>query len=97
MALCKSCGLDIDWGYDERSNRFIPLEPVATDDDLPKTFRDVYGKLRADHRDRHQKKPTVKVTRLDVPVAAKTTPIKKAAPRKAPAAKKAAPRKRAAG
>ena len=98
MAFCKGCGLPIEWGYDEASNRFVPLEPEATDGDMVKTFRDAYGKLRADHRDRHDKsKPTVKITRLDVPVRAKITPIRKTAAKKAPAAKKAAPRRRAAG
>jgi hypothetical protein len=42
----------MDWGYDGKSGRFVPLEPLETDMDLDKSFRDENGVLRADHRER---------------------------------------------
>ena len=69
---CKHCGAEIDWGFDGAHNRWVPLEPVATQDDLPRTFLDENGVLRADHRDRHKRGASgVNVTRLDKKIPAK--------------------------
>jgi len=62
---CKSCGYPLDWGFDAETGKWIPLEPVATHDDLPRRFQDENGVLRADHRARHNSGQTVNVTRLD--------------------------------
>lgn len=68
---CNRCGAEIDWGFDLEYGRWIPLEPVATHDDLPRTFCDENGTLRADHRDRHKKDGSgVNVSRLEKKVPA---------------------------
>jgi hypothetical protein len=61
---CKTCGNPLEWGFDSDQQRWIPLEPVATHDDLPRRFQDENGMLRADHRLRHSSRADVSVTRL---------------------------------
>jgi hypothetical protein len=69
MAFCRHCGLEIDWGFD--GVRWIPLEPVATHDDLPRTFLDENGVLRADHRDREKASSSgVNIQRLEKKIPA---------------------------
>lgn len=63
MPNCRSCGMPFDWGYCD--DKWVLLEPTDSHDDLPRTFVDENGELRADHRDRHPGGPTVNVTRLD--------------------------------
>jgi hypothetical protein len=71
MAFCRHCGKEVDWGFDPVHNRWVPLEPVATHDDLPRTFLDENGVLRADHRDRDKQNSSgVNVTRLDKKIPA---------------------------
>jgi hypothetical protein len=62
--IARHCGHQIEWGFDSVTGRWIPLEPIATHDDLPRTFVDENGVLRADHRDRHRP-GSVNVTRLE--------------------------------
>jgi hypothetical protein len=65
MPACKTCGREFEWGYNQDTGKWVLLEPVATHDDLPRTFLDEDGTLRADHRDRHEKGSSgVNVTRL---------------------------------
>lgn len=63
MSNCNTCGSPISWGYDASTGRWIPLEPVATHDDLDRTHVDENGELRAEHRQRHDG-PSVNVQRL---------------------------------
>lgn len=70
MAQCKQCGQPMDWGHGD-DGRWVPLEPVATHDDLDRTYVDEEGQLRADHRDRHPHGRSVNVTRLSKKVKAK--------------------------
>lgn len=64
MALCKGCGAIFQWGFCD--GRWVPLEPIATHANLPRTYVDENGELRADHRDRHGPGgSSVNVTRLD--------------------------------
>lgn len=70
MNCCKTCGLHFDWGWDSVTERWVPLEPVATHDDLQKSFVDETGLLRADHRDRHAGISGVNVMRLGKKVPA---------------------------
>jgi hypothetical protein len=60
---CRECGSAIDWGFDPDTQRWVPLEPVETHADLPRSFVDEDGLLRADHRERHGGGATT-VTRL---------------------------------
>lgn len=66
---CKRCGLPIEWGFDERTQKWVPLEPEESHGDMQRTFVDENGVLRADHRDRHGN-GSVMVTRLDRKVPA---------------------------
>jgi hypothetical protein len=95
--LCRTCAQPFEWGYDKKTEKWVMLEPKASDADLAKTFIDENGDERADHRDRHSGgKPALNVERLDKKKAAKVTSIKKAVPRKAATTrKKVAPRKAA--
>lgn len=70
MSNCRTCGGGIDWGYDEETKKFVPLEPLVTQDDLPRTHVDINGELRADHRERHGGSAAVTVSRLRRPVPA---------------------------
>lgn len=70
MSNCRTCGGGIDWGFDEETKKFVPLEPIATQGDLPRTHVDINGELRADHRERHGGSATVTVSRLRRPVPA---------------------------
>jgi len=69
MTHCKTCGGAIEWGFDEESKKWVPLEPTSTHADLDRTHVDANGELRADHRTRHNG-ATVTVTRLRQPVPA---------------------------
>lgn len=70
MATCRTCGAPFDWGFDSATERWVPLEPVSTHDDLHRSFVTASGELRADHRDRHNAGlPTLVVSRLAEPVA----------------------------
>jgi hypothetical protein len=57
----------MEWG--NQDGKWIPLEPIATHDDLDRSFVDEDGVLRADHRDRCRGK-SVNITRLDKKVKA---------------------------
>ncbi len=64
MALCKGCGATFQWGFCD--GKWVPLEPVATHDDMARTYVDENGVLRADHRDKHGPgQSSINVTRLD--------------------------------
>jgi hypothetical protein len=71
MSHCKTCGGQLDWGFDEGTGKWVPLEPIEKHDDLPRRFQDENGVLRADHRDRHGGSKQVNVTRLtrEIPAA----------------------------
>jgi hypothetical protein len=81
MANCKTCGGPMDWGFDNVTGRWVPLEPLNNDGDLAKTFVDENGVLRADHRDRCRG-TSINVTRLTKKVPAEE-PVPIDAPRKA--------------
>lgn len=70
MPNCNRCTKPFDWGFD--GERWVPLEPVATHDDLDRTFVDENGVARADHRDRHPEGggSGVNVKRLPVKIPA---------------------------
>lgn len=63
MPDCYTCGGPFDWGYDNHTTRWVQLEPLASHDDLDRTFQDENGALRADHRERHESS-SVNVQRL---------------------------------
>src|SRR5215469_8393006 len=64
MPFCRDCGMPFEWGWDAEGDRWVLLEPIATDADLSKSFVDENGVNRADHRDRCGGGITVSVTRL---------------------------------
>jgi len=65
VSQCNTCGAKIEWGF--AAGRYVPLEPVATDEDLPKSFVTTDGAFRADHRERHHA-GAIEVTRLRVKI-----------------------------
>lgn len=67
---CRTCGGGIEWGFDEETKKYVPLEPIETQGDLPRTHVDINGELRADHRERHGGSASVTVNRLRRPVPA---------------------------
>lgn len=71
MGMCKFCGVAMSWGQ-ERDGKWIPLIPLGEEGDLPRTYQDENGKLRAGHRAvcTIRGGPPVLVTRLAKPVAA---------------------------
>jgi len=66
MALCKKCGITFVWGYNEETNRWVPLVPVEEQKDKERSYVDEDGTLRADHRETciNDSGRVVKVTRL---------------------------------
>jgi hypothetical protein len=68
---CRTCGERIEWGWINDKGKWVPLEPIETHDDLPRTFVDENDVLRADHRDRHRRGASgVNITRLDKKIPA---------------------------
>lgn len=69
MSICRNCGGEFDWAWNDRAERWELLEPIGQDGDLHRSFVDANGELRANHRDRHAGgKPTVSVSQLDRPI-----------------------------
>lgn len=68
MPICKFCGIPFDWGQ-RADGKYVPLVPSADDADLPRTYVDEDGVLRAEHLlvcDRG--KGSVRIDRLAEPI-----------------------------
>lgn len=70
MPMCKFCGKPFAWGNSDGS--WVPLIPVGEEGEVPRTFQDEHGILRADHRAlcQHRGGATVRISKLAVPVKA---------------------------
>ena len=68
MAICKFCGAPFQWG--RSPDKWVPLVPLGEEGDLPRTFQDAEGNLRAEHRPVCTHAPAVDVVKLSMPVLA---------------------------
>lgn len=73
MAQCRDCGGYFTWA--QCDGKWVLLEPLGADVDLPKKYTDEHGHLRADHRDRHGEGAPLTVTRLKRPLPPDPPPL----------------------
>lgn len=75
MALCKHCGKAFDWS--KLNDRWMPLMPIGSEGELPRTHIDNGGVLRTLHNVVCENNDYVTITPLHTPIRVIDLPIKK--------------------
>lgn len=76
MSACKYCSVTFDWS--KLNNRWVPLMPIGTEGNYPRTHVDDNGQLRTLHKVVCQETvPPVRITPLAQAVRLCDLPVKK--------------------
>lgn len=69
MSVCKYCGLDFGWGQ-KADGKWVALIPAGQEGDKLRDYVDEAGALRSSHAQICNREPTVRVSKLAVPLSA---------------------------